>query len=152
MTVSTKFWKSSQFDQLKREWEEKLAQSGFRDAERDIGGERVLRQTADYAFRRRETVAVIRECKLTYFTILAQHLAEERNFADEWDRLIMERTAEGKTIKEISEELRAMIPQGRARTKHSRDTIRYVRRRYEHKWGIKVWRKEEMQSRKVRTR
>lgn len=141
---------SREFKQLLGEWNLKLEASGFKDAEKEVAGERVLRQSSDYAFR--ESVEVIRETKLQYFTILAQKIAEESQFSDEWDRRIMEMTAEGCSIKEISEELRTLKPEGRERTKHNRDTIRYVRRRYEHRWGIKVWLPHQMQSRKVPTR
>lgn len=145
------FWGNQDFKRLKREWDEKLRESGFEDAEKEVGGERVLRQSADYAYRRKETVGVIRECKLEYFTLLSQKI-EETRFEDGWDRLIMEMTAEGKSIREISDHLKALIPKGRKRTKHNRMTICYVRRRYEHKWGIRTWKPEEMQSRKARTR
>lgn len=145
------FWKSKEFDRVRQEWEQRLKKSGFRDIEKEIKGERVLSQYSDYAYRRKET-ELVRECKLAYFTLLAQHLSVETKFEDEWDQLIMERTAEGYSIKEISEELKSLVPENRERTKHNRDTIRYVRRRYEHRWGIKVWKPEEMQSRKARTR
>lgn len=141
---------SREFKQLLGEWNKKLEDTGFQDAEKEIAGERVLKQTSDYAFR--ESVEVIREAKLQYFTILAQKISDEREFDDAWDRLIMERTAEGWSIKEISEELKSLKPGDRERTKHNRDTIRYVRRRYEHRWGIKVWLPHQMQSRKVPTR
>ena len=146
------FWKSKGFEELKREWNGKLEDSGFKDAEKEIAGERVLRQTADYAYRRKETVEVVRECKLSYFTSISHHLSLEKDFADDLDRLIMERTAKGRTIREISDELKALIPIGRERTKHNRNTIRYVRRRYENKWGVKIWSQQDMQSRKAPTR
>lgn len=141
---------SREFRQLLGEWNKRLEQEGFQDAEKDVAGERVLRKSADYPFR--EAVEVIRETKLQYFTILSQKISEEREFDDEWDRLIMERTADGWSIREISDELKGLKPDDRERTKHNRDTIRYVRRRYEHRWGIKVWLPHQMQSRKVPTR
>ncbi len=142
---------SGEFKQLQKEWNKRLEESGFEDAEKDVGGERALKLPSNCVYRQ-ETDEVVRESKLSYFMLLAQKFAEEKEFSDEWDRKIMERTAEGWSIKEISEELRGLVPTDRERTKHNRDTIRYVRRRYEHKWGIKVWLPHQMQSRKAPTR
>ena len=68
----------------------------------------------------------------------------ETEFEDEADRLIMEWTAEGREIKEISIELKKL-----GMRKSYRNTIRFVRRRYEDKWGIREWKPEEMVSRKT---
>lgn len=157
-----KFWKSREFKNLQKEWEEKLKTSGLEDAEKEVGGERVLRQSADYAFRRKETTEIVRDAKQEYFSLLSEWLHKEKNFEGEIkaqpvltglpcekvssDRLIMERTAEGKSIQEISRELKAL-----GMEKHNRDTIRYVRRRYENKWGIKCWKREDTVSRRVAT-
>lgn len=151
-------WKSKEFKKLKKEWEQNLKNSGFVDVEKDIGGDRVLKQSSDYAFRRKETTQDVREAKETYFALLSEWVQKE-SFEDDVysqltlfkelqnispDRLIMERTAEGKTIQEISREMKLL-----GLFKHNRDTIRYIRRRYEDKWGIKSWNKEEMVSRRV---
>ncbi len=142
-----KFWRSNQFRQLNNEWSEILKNTGFQDAEKEIAGERVLKQSSDYAYRRSETVEVVRENKLTYFSLLSEHIAKNPRFDDDSDCLIMTLTAEGHTIREISDEL-----QLKGMRKHNRDTIRYVRRRYEDKWGIKTWTAMEMVSRRVPTR
>lgn len=147
--MSQKFWRTNQFETLKAEWEKKLKESGFEDAEADIGGERHLKQRASnpYAHRYRCEEELPRESKLTYFLLIAQMCAREQDFKDTSDRLIMERTSEGWTITEISKELKK-----RALFKHNRDTIRYIRRRYEAKWGIRIWSREQMVSRRVRIR
>ncbi len=142
-----KFWRSSEFEALNKEWSQKLTEAGFEDCEKEIAGQRVLKQSADYAYRRKECTEIYRESKLTYFMLLAEHLTKEKNFDDESDRLIMSWTAEGWTIKEISRELRRL-----GKIKHNRDTIRYIRRRYENRWGIKNWKTEQMVSRRVVTR
>jgi hypothetical protein len=149
-----KFWRTKQFEAEESKWNEILKRSGFQDIEENVGGERVLKHRSDYAFRAGKSgdTALRREAKLTYYTLLAQHLERETNFADEFDRLIMEKTALGLSINEISIELRALLPKGRQRGKHNRNTIRHVRRRYEHKWGIKSWKPEEMVPKKARTR
>lgn len=139
-----KFWTSRQFRELNHEWNIKLAATGFQDAEKEIAGERVLRQSSDYAYRRKETADVVRENKCTYFMLLAQCIHTELNFEDNYDRLVMERTAEGRSIREISEELKSLLPEGRQRGKFNRRTIRYIRRRYEDRWGIKTWSQQQM--------
>lgn len=139
----TKFWKTPKFRLAAAEWEARLKASGFKDAEKTWNGERVLKQTADHAYWRRGTSDLVREAKLTYFLALAQHITNERRWSDKSDRFIMERTAEGWTIKEISV---AMEKAGLR--KSNRDTIRYIRRRYEHRWGIRKWTPQQMVSRK----
>lgn len=142
-----KFWERPEFKSLEREWNMRLLASGFEDAEKVVGGERQLKQSAEYAYRRAETVEIIRETKLAYFTLLAQRIADERCFEDASDRLIMELTAEGATIRAISQELKRL-----GMPKSNRDTIRYVRRRYEDRWGIRKWNPRDMVSRKAPTR
>lgn len=142
-----KFWRTPDFQELNKQWNEKLKKSGFDDAEEEVGGEKLLKQRASYAYRRRETTAVQRQNKLEYFMLIAQFIEREKGFEDESDKLIMQRTAEGLSIREISEELQRL-----KKPKFNRDTIRYIRRRYEHRWGIRFWSKEAMVSRRVRTR
>lgn len=142
-----KWWRSERFEALEREWNQILKETGFEDCEKEVAGTRVLKQTSDYAYRRKETSEITRENKLTYFMLLAQHVSTEKSFSDESDAIIMMLTSNGWNIKEISTELRKL-----GKAKHNRDTIRYIRRRYEHKWGIKTWKTEEMVSRRVRTR
>jgi len=139
----SKFWKSRQFKEIAADWDKKLQATGFVDAEKEWNGRRVLKQTADYAYRRRETTELIRETKLNYFLALASHITKERHFADKSDRFIMEKTADGWTIQEIS-----LAMQSLGMRKSNRDTIRYIRRRYEHKWRIREWTPQEMVSRK----
>ncbi len=140
-----KFWKSGEFKSLEKEWSQKLAEAGFEDAEKEIAGERKLKQAADYAYRRKEHTETYRDAKLTYHSLLSQKLHDAR-FDDESDKLIMERTAEGWTIQEISKELKHL-----KMIKHNRDTIRYIRRRYETRWGIRCWHPKDQVSRKVVT-
>lgn len=150
--------KRPRLEALKRQWEEKLKQSGFEDAEKEIGGERVLRQSADYAYRRKEQTPEIRAIKLSYFMLLAQRISEETEFEDKFDKLIMERTAEGLSATRIAEEVRAIMwieaglpwQKKKRRGSANRKTIRMIRRRYETRWGIRIWTARQM--RKVPTR
>ena len=131
--------------ELQKKWDRILAETGFEDIEKEIGGERVLKQSADYAFRRKEHTEIYREAKLNYHCLISARL-HTTQFDDASDRLIMERTAEGRSIQEISAELKNL-----GWRKHNRDTIRYIRRRYETRWGIKSWKEEDCVSRKVLT-
>lgn len=147
-----KFWQSKKFEDLNTEWRARLKASGFIDAEKEVNGELVLAHNraseGGFGSHLRATPRAQRESKAEYFILLFQHVTREQAFEDELDRLIMERTAEGRRIKEISEELKSALPEGRLRSKHHRNTICFVRRRYENKWGIKVWKPEQMVSRK----
>ncbi len=140
-----KWYRSSDFKRIQKEWEKKLEQAGFKDAEKEIAGEKVLKQSADYAFRRKEHTQEYRDAKLEYFSLLSKNL-HGATFEDDSDRFIMEKTADGWSIQEISRELKH-----RKWPKFNRDTIRYIRRRYETRWGIRHWNKEDQVSRKVPT-
>lgn len=149
-----RFRKSSEFQKLKSDWDKKLKDSGFVDAEREVDGFVKLKVATSDTGRfgdifRHSKDKVKREAQQEYFHLLSQAVSRATDFEDDSDRLIMERTAEGKTIREISIELRSLLPEDRQRSKHNRDTIRYVRRRYENKWGVKSWKPEQMTSRKA---
>lgn len=140
-----KFWKSPEFEAQKKEWEEKLQESGFEDAETEISGERKLKTYTAGSWCK-ITTHVQGEAKLKYFMLIAQFVMEERDFDDENDKFIMEKTSDGWSITEISRELRKFP--GRLRGKHNRNTIRHVRRRYETRWGIREWATEQMMPKK----
>lgn len=146
--MMAKFWTSEKFKKLKHKWEEKLKKSGFEDVEKEINGHVTLKSYSScesrYAGIYRFAPTVVREGKEDYYRILSQKVHLELNFEDESDKLIMEWTAEGRKVKDISEELKRLLPDGKQRSKHYRNTIRYVRRRYEDKWGIKSWTEEQM--------
>lgn len=152
-----KFWASRAFKELDHKWDRILAEDGFKDAEESGDSDRFLREFSRDKFLRsdpksRTKTAITIEASFRYFQAITELAAMETEFNDDFDRLIMERTGEGRSIREISEELKAILPSDRRRSKHNRDTIRYVRRRYEHKWGLKTWKPEQMVSRKVRTK
>lgn len=136
-----KFWNNKQFKDLANEWEKKLQESGFKDIEK----KGKLKQKANYAYRRSYITEEMREAKRNYLSLINNHCGSETEFSDESDRFIMEKTGEGWTIREISSALKE-----KSLRKHNRDTIRYIRRRYENKWGIKNWTQSEMVSRKPR--
>jgi uncharacterized protein Smg (DUF494 family) len=139
-----KFWKTKQFQAINKNWNSKLSESGFKDAEIEKHGEFYLKKHSHCDNRHHENVAIVRENKQAYFHILDEYIQKETDFPDESDRLIMELTAQGFHICEISETLRSLFLK-----KNHRNTIRFIRRRYEHKWGIKTWKPEDMVSRRV---
>lgn len=139
-----KYWKSKRFEELNEEWNKKLKESGFKDIEKQAGSNTFI----DYQYVYKHCRGVAKEIRTQYFLSLSHCVQEEKSFEDHLDQLIMERTAEGVSIKEISDELRNKPMDGRLRSKHNRNTIRYVRRRYENKWGLRIWKPEQMVSRK----
>lgn len=152
-----KFWNNPRFEALNRKWNERLKDSGFKDAEKGTVEERRLKTAAMDPFykksrRGREALCISQlkmDTDLLYIEALLEGIRTEPHFTDEFDRLIMEKTAECRSIKEISDELKSLLPKGRQRSKHNRHTIRYIRRRYEHKWGIRYWRPDQMMPKKA---
>jgi hypothetical protein len=138
-----KFWKSKEFEALQREWDLKLLEDGFEDAERRVNGDVLLWKPADRACQDVNAAHVVREGRLEYFTLISQAASEETGYEDYSDQLIMERTGEGRNSREISEELATL-----GMWKSNRNTIRHVRRRYENKWGIRSWKPEQMTPKK----
>lgn len=133
--------------QLRAEWDRRLKESGFVDIEIEIDGERFIRSKSfnegPHQRKYGTQPEVVRDSKAEYFRLLLQCFSNELNFADDSDRLIMELTTDGKSITDISKQLRTNNMR-----KHNRDTIRYIRRRYENRWGIKLWPQHQMTSRK----
>lgn len=118
-----KFWQTSQFKSLQKVWEQKLRDSGFKDAEAD--GK--LRQNAANSYRTKE-LAVI-ESKQSYYEVLGQKYHEEQ-FKDQVDAYVIERRSQGVSLIQIRQELKS---QGK---KNGRETIRKIIRFYERKWRI----------------
>lgn len=115
------FWKSEKFRRLQEYWYKKLAENGFEDAER----KGLLIQNAPNSYR--QETPTKREQKLEYFLLLGQGVSEER-FECEIDKKVMTMIADGISLVEIAK-----------KCKMDRNTLRYICRRYEHKWGIKSW-------------
>jgi len=130
-----KYWQTINFKELQKEWEDKLQTSGFVDAEKTIGGERVLVQNSSNAYR--QAPEVVRESKIDYYMVLNFRLSKSR-FRDEIDKIVMNLHAAGLKIKEICEKLEA-IGKGR-----HRQTVMFIIRKYEHKWKIKKWSKTQL--------
>lgn len=135
MAKESKFYQTSHFKALEKEWEARLQASGFEDAEKIIDGERVLIQNAANAFRQADSLTV--EQKTAYFDQMSQAVHNEE-FTNEIDSLVMHRTAEAVKIKDIVSEIKSL-----GYTIH-RQTVRFIIRRYENKWKIKQWTHKQM--------
>lgn len=123
-----KFWQTAKFKELERLWYERLESIGFKDAEKTINGNSVLKQRASNSYRAAHQIE--REAKLAYYNLLAGYY-QQATIQDPVERLVIERRSEGFKIKQISEELR------RLEERCHRETIRNIIRKYEIKWGIK---------------
>lgn len=130
-----KYWQKASFQIIRKRWYQKLKETGFVDAEKDVGKKQFLSQVSSNAYR--QASEVIRECKSAYYSLLAECLFEDPPL-DEIEKLILLRRSEGHKIKEISRELET-----RGERCH-RQTIRFVIRRYENKWGIRKWNQAQL--------
>lgn len=129
------FWRTSKFRCLNKEWNKKLKDSEFEDAEIDLKGDRSLKQRSSNCYR--QATQLERESRLDYY-LLVGSLANDTEFETELEKLVMIRHAEGATIKEIVEEIKR---QGMPR---ERRNIRHIIRRWQAKWGIRSWTLKQM--------
>lgn len=123
-----RFYQTNEFRELHVKWTHKLKESGFDDIEED---EWLVKKKSVNIYGRcakdiRESKD-IREAKIRYFEALSCKCHEEENFS-QLDLTVMVMKSDGISIKEIAKE-----------TKIHRQTVRYIIRRYEHKWGIRYW-------------
>ncbi len=124
------FWRTKKFKTLIVVWNKKLEISGFKDAEIEVKGDRALKQRATNAYRQASELE--RESRLEYYSFLG-YLAHNTKFEDLTEQLIMIRHSEGYEDKEIVEELKSM-----GCSKH-RQTVSYIIKRWQMKWGVKNW-------------
>jgi hypothetical protein len=124
------FWRTKKFKTLTVVWNKKLEASGFHDAEIELKGDRALKQRATNSYRQASELE--RESRLEYYCFLG-YLAHNTIFVDEIEKFIMIRHSEGAEDKEIVEELKNM-----GVSRH-RQTVSYVIKRWQVKWGVKNW-------------
>lgn len=125
------YWKSQQFKALQKAWYERLEAEGFKDVERIIGDDSVLRLSAAAPYRDVPD-PFNREMQELYYVVLGQKV-HEAEFKNEVDRLILTWYADGRKINFICDELRKL-----GETRY-RGTIRYTIRKYEMKWGMRKY-------------
>jgi len=134
------FWKAKKFKELNTEWNKKLKESGFEDLEVETKGERLLKQRAANSYRQANELE--RQTRLDYFLLLG-YLAHNTKFDSSFDQLVMLRHSEGKTIKEIVDEI------SKNGISRDRKTIRYIIRRWQMRWGIRNWKLKQMNLKKT---
>jgi hypothetical protein len=122
-----KFYENEEFKRQQKEWYAKLKDSGFKDIENILRDELVL---AQYSTRFTFSPEVS-HLKMLYFQAITECVNLE-SFDCEIEELVMFMLSDGKLIKEISEELKA-----RGLKRSHRETIRYIIRKYEVKWGLR---------------
>lgn len=137
------YWKAKKFKDLYTEWNQKLKESGFEDSEVESRGERLLKQRSSNSYRQADELE--RQTRLDYFLLLG-YLAYNTDFDNDFDKLVMLRHSEGKTIKEIVDEINT---QGISR---DRKTIRFIIRRWQMRWGIRDWKLKQMNLKKIVTK
>lgn len=128
-------WKTKELRELYKQWEEKLKQSGFEDAEQTIGNERVLKQFSTN-FSRNEPIEQTL-ARGRYYDLLRHRLTSVR-FSNGIHRYVMHRVVDGAKNSEIHKEL---LAKGNPVNIH---TVYLIIRRYEHKWGIRKWTAKEL--------
>lgn len=129
------YWKSREFKTLQDHWYKRLESEGFQDNEVRVGDFVVLKQRAARPYR--DLGELSRETKECYYRILAQQV-QEAEFRNDVDKLVLTWFADGMKIKKICEELeRRGI--GRCRV-----AVRFIIRRYEMRWGMRIYSRKEL--------
>lgn len=121
-----KFWQTQKFKEIQKEWEDKLKDSGFVDAENN----NQLTQNSANSYRTKNQVKI--ETKLRYYELLGQGHNEEKDYRDWVESYIMERRAWGISQRQISRELKDF------KQRCGKETIRKIVRHFERKWKIKT--------------
>lgn len=127
--MKPKFWETNEFKELEKEWYRKLEENKFLDIEKKKNGESFLRQRSGYCYRR--TIQNQVSARQEYYELMAQCFQSEFRFKDEIEEYVMEKTAHGGSINEISRVLRNI------NERYHRGTIRLIIQKFEARWGIK---------------
>jgi hypothetical protein len=126
-----KFYETDDFKRQQQEWYGKLAEAGFNDAETVIANDHKLKQ---YSCRREP----LNNNKLHYYQAITEYV-NTQSFDCEIDEIVMFMRADGIKIKDISTELKK-----RGLERSHRETIRYIIRKYEVRWGVKKYKPSQM--------
>lgn len=124
---------SKEFKTLQRKWNKKLKQSGFEDIEyqdpdtKEYALKWSPTKNFTKAFYREKENAGIYEAKETYFR-LAGFMLHDYEFEDKIDKLIWEWHAEGKTMREISAQLKKKYKRKGLSVTHVKECIHKIRK------------------------
>ncbi len=133
--MEKKFYQTKAFKKLAEAWEEKLAKEGLPDIEKTIGEVQGLKQSATHVYQQMERDRI--EAKEKYFRDLSSNI-HTTNFDNDIECIVMTLKADGARICEICQALEAIGQ------KRYRRTVRLIIRKYEHKWGIRIWRQDQL--------
>lgn len=139
---SKKYYQTDEFKELSEFWEEILKRNGLGDIEKQfntfLGEKRALKQNSPNVYRQMDPVR--REAKELYFRELSRCL-HTACFDCAVDRVVMVLKAEGAKIVEICAALEKLG------MKRYRRTVRLIVRKYEDRWGIKIWAQDQLKYR-----
>lgn len=130
-----KFYQTTEFKQLSKDWEKRLEEEGLGSVEKTVGTGLALRQNSSNVYRQMDPVR--REAKETYFRRLSQCL-QTAAFDSGVDRIVMVLRAQGTKIVEICTHLAKMG------MRRYRRTVRLIVRKYEHRWRVRTWKPEQL--------
>src|SRR5271155_1561759 len=98
------FWRKKTFKLLLVEWNKKLENAGFDDAEVQLEEDRALKQRSSNSYRQANELE--RETRLEYYCFLG-HLVGSTIFPNELEKFILIMHSEGHTIREIVDEAKS---------------------------------------------
>jgi|SRR5271166_402205 len=133
-------WKTKELKELYLEWEQRLKDSGFEDAEQTVGNDRVLKQFSTNFSRQEPMEQTLARGR--YYDLLRHQLNSVR-FKNPIHKYVMHRTADGAKNSEIHAEL---LSKGQSVNIH---TVYLIIRRYEYLWGVRKWTAKEMGLKKL---
>lgn len=137
-----KFYETKQFRELETEWDQKLEASGFEDVEKKIGEKRELKRSCTSIANcpdLQRAKKFVREMRIAYFEKISDCFNREIFL----EHRIMRDYAAGKNRIDIHKEL---LDEG---FDVEYETIRYIIRRYEYKWGIKNYTARQLNLKKL---
>ena len=132
--------KSKQFCDLQKYWYQKLAEDGFKDIETD---EVVLKKEADRSLSWFKDPSY-RASKVEYYILIEHSLRENiAEFDEDYDYFIMVLWTKGYKKSEICRALESL------NKKIHRNTVTWIIRKYESKWGVRQWKPNQMMSQRM---
>ena len=142
--MTSKFYNSSEFKKLQKQWYAKLKDSGFVDAETvglPAAPDGMLTQRSSNAYKQADLSVIA--IKAEYFSMVAE-CVEKEQWDDATYEFILRNHADGKSHLAIVR----LFAKEKGDTIH-RQTVRYVIRRYLNKWGIKYYSPDQLYSKKM---
>jgi hypothetical protein len=133
-----RYFETPSFRALQQAWYQRLEEEGFRDAEEIVAGEMVLRQNAEHPLAGKDALEITQ--RSDYYRALSAQV-ELEEFDSEIDRIVMTMIADGQRIQRVVETLTFMSerrpPCFLSKTQRARNTVRFIIRKYEQRWGIR---------------